>query len=258
MQLTQFVSETEGFSVRAVHRDEQEWFIAKDVCDVLGIKNSRKATAKLDEDERSDVTFSDASLSGIAQERQFTAVNESGLYALILRSNKPQARAFRKWVTSEVLPSIRKTGGYSVGGDPVEITRMEIERLTRQIAHVGVPEHQAEKAAKAAFRAKLAVMRAAIMGIGPAPRLLRDGSVLDPSRYVNNGTFAQQYSPELLLNMLTEPMPSGQLKERAFSETGMTKSTYQRLIASLRQQGKVRYVPGSNWLERVFEEGGAQ
>jgi prophage antirepressor-like protein len=245
MQLTQFVDETEGFSVRAVHRDEQQWFIAPDVCDALGIKNSRQAVSKLDEDERNTVTLND----GIRGNPNVTAVNESGLYALILRSNKPKARAFRKWVTSEVLPSIRKTGGYSVGGDPVEITKMEIDRLTQQITNVGVPEPQAEKAAKAAFRAKLAVMRAAIMGIGPARLTHHNGT---------NGAFASQYGQDCILEALTEPMMPSRLCERVMAETGMSRSTFWRLMAPLRAQGRIRDRANSSCVERVWEEGGAQ
>lgn len=85
----------------------QPWFVAKDVCGVLGLVNSRKSTASLDDDEKG-VTNSDT--PGGAQE--LTIVNESGLYSLIFQSRKPEAKAFRRWVTSEVLPSIRKYGYY--------------------------------------------------------------------------------------------------------------------------------------------------
>lgn len=86
-----------------VNEKGETLFIAKDVCDILDIKNHRDALLKLDEDERASVL-----LDGL----NFTAVNESGLYFLIMRSSKDEAKKFRKWVTSEVLPSIRKTGGF--------------------------------------------------------------------------------------------------------------------------------------------------
>lgn len=95
--------------VRTLVLDDQPWFGAKDVCDVLGLANSRDALKNLDDDE--------VMVSRIATpsrgRQQMQLVNESGLYNLIFRSRKPQARAFRRWVTSEVLPSIRRTGGYA-------------------------------------------------------------------------------------------------------------------------------------------------
>jgi prophage antirepressor-like protein len=101
-----------------VRRDENgdPWFVAKDVCRVLGIANHKDAVSRLDEDERAGVGITDPSSNGVEQERTFTTVSESGLYALIFKSRKPQAKTFRKWVTSEVLPAIRKTGRYEGGG----------------------------------------------------------------------------------------------------------------------------------------------
>ncbi|WP_088503756.1 Bro-N domain-containing protein [Burkholderia ubonensis] len=95
-------------NLRVVEIDGAPWFVAKDVCDALGIANSRDAMSALDGDERNTVAFSD----GKRGNPNKTVISESGLYALIVRSNKPEARAFRKWVTSEVLPSIRKHGMY--------------------------------------------------------------------------------------------------------------------------------------------------
>lgn len=102
-------------SVRIIMRDGQPWFVAFDVCQALGYANSRKAVADhLDDDERSTVTNSDSRNGG----GKLTIINESGLYALVLRSRKPEARKFAKWVTGEVLPSIRKTGRYEKPADP--------------------------------------------------------------------------------------------------------------------------------------------
>lgn len=86
----------------------EPWFIAKDVCDILGLENSRKATAELDPDEKNTVTISD----GIPGNPNKTIISEPGLYALIMRSRKPEAHEFKRWVTHEVLPSIRKHGAY--------------------------------------------------------------------------------------------------------------------------------------------------
>lgn len=108
-----------GAEVRTISINNEPYFVAKDVCDVLEIADIRRAVENLDEDEK---------LSGLilqsGQNREMWCVNESGLYHLIFKSRKPQAKAFRKWVTAEVLPAIRKTGSYSVGemaGVPKEL-----------------------------------------------------------------------------------------------------------------------------------------
>lgn len=87
--------------------DGEPWFVAKDVCDALGIENNRNATARLDDDEKGASIVRTPS-----GEQSMTTVNESGLYNLIFQSRKPEAKKFRKWVTGEILPSIRKTGRY--------------------------------------------------------------------------------------------------------------------------------------------------
>jgi prophage antirepressor-like protein len=93
--------------VRTLVLDDQPWFAAKDVCSVLGIANSRRVAASLDDDEVR--VYGMRTPSG---RQQMQLVNESGLYNLIFRSRKAEAKAFRRWVTSEVLPAIRRTGGY--------------------------------------------------------------------------------------------------------------------------------------------------
>lgn len=100
-------------AVRTLTRDGDPWFVAADVCEVLTIGNNRDAVARLDDDEKADVGITDTSSNGTAQGRSVTIINESGLYSLILTSRKPEAKRFKKWVTSEVLPSIRKTGQYA-------------------------------------------------------------------------------------------------------------------------------------------------
>ena len=94
--------------IRIVEKDGEPWFVAKDVCNILEIKNSRDTLNKcLDEDERGvDIIYTPGG------NQEMTIVSEAGLYSLILRSRKPEAKAFKRWVTHEVLPSIRKTGAY--------------------------------------------------------------------------------------------------------------------------------------------------
>ena len=98
-----------GCAVRTVMIGNMPWFVAKDVCEVLELSDVSMSVAKLDDDEK---LVQKLFVSG--QNRDMIIVNESGLYTLIMRSNKPEARSFRKWVTSEVLPSIRATGQYAM------------------------------------------------------------------------------------------------------------------------------------------------
>lgn len=95
----------------------QVWFCAKDVCDILGLKNPSMAVDNLDEDERDNLSDSDA----VGRKKDMIFVSESGLYALIFKSNKPEAIKFRKWVTKEVLPQIRRQGFYGQLSAPVQI-----------------------------------------------------------------------------------------------------------------------------------------
>ena len=97
------------FKVRVIMRCADPWFVAKDACDCLKITNVSQACQTLDEDEKG--IYKVYTLGG---SQDMMLISESGLYALIMRSNKPEAKVFRKWVTSEVLPSIRKTGGYGI------------------------------------------------------------------------------------------------------------------------------------------------
>ncbi len=87
----------------------EPWFVAKDICEALSIEKHLNAVSRLDDDERGPVV-----VDTLGGKQTMTAVNESGLYNLIFQSRKPEAKAFRKWVTGEVLPSIRKTGRYDL------------------------------------------------------------------------------------------------------------------------------------------------
>jgi len=101
-----------GCAVRTVFRAGEPWFVAADVCTILALTNSSQKVSNLDESEKG-VTNA-YTLGG---EQKVAIVSESGLYQLIFSSRKPQATAFRRWVTGTVLPSIRKTGGYQTKDD---------------------------------------------------------------------------------------------------------------------------------------------
>lgn len=99
-------------AVRVVEQNGEPWFVAKDVCDALELGNSRQALTRLENDEKADVILNDGS-----QNRKMNIVNEYGLYNLVLASRKPEAKAFKRWITHEVIPAIRKTGGYIAGSE---------------------------------------------------------------------------------------------------------------------------------------------
>lgn len=93
-------------------KDGEPWFVAKDVCDILGMSNPSMAIAALDEDEVTQVDPKDYLGSENRSNQAINIVSEPGLYKLVMRSRKPEAKEFQRWVTHEVLPQIRRTGGY--------------------------------------------------------------------------------------------------------------------------------------------------
>ena len=97
--------------VRVVERSGEPWFVAADVCRALGLDSTGKALTRLDDDEKGV-----NSIHTLGGSQMMTIINESGLYALVLGSRKPEAKAFKRWVTHEVLPAIRRTGRYETPG----------------------------------------------------------------------------------------------------------------------------------------------
>ncbi len=100
--------------VRTVQVDGEPWFVAADVCRVLGLGNPSQAISYLDEDERCLISNEAWRINGA-----MAAVNEPGLYSLVLKSRRPEAKTFRRWITHEVIPVIRRTGGYQME-EPVQ------------------------------------------------------------------------------------------------------------------------------------------
>ena len=112
-----------GEQLRTIQRDDGLWWVLRDVCRVLGMSNPAMVAGRLDEDEKAEVSLTYTSSNGVTQTRITTIINEPGLYAVILRSDKPEAKAFKRWVTHDVLPTIRKTGAYGV-------SQAQIDRLS--------------------------------------------------------------------------------------------------------------------------------
>lgn len=148
----------QGNEVRTVEVNGEPWFVLKDVCAVLEIGNSRMVFDRLDSDEKG---VSQIDTPGGLQ--NVNIVNESGLYNVLLRSDKPEAKPLRKWVTSEVLPSIRKTGSYNQKPlSPVEMFAMQ--------AQINLEQERRLKAVEQ----KQAVLDG-VMDVMAAPMLAEDG-----------------------------------------------------------------------------------
>lgn len=112
--------------VRVLLRDDQPWFVAADVCRVLELTNTSKACDTLEDDEKG---LTNGDTPGGSQ--QLLVISESGLYALIFKSRKPEAKKFRKWVTADVLPAIRRSGGHSLPVDGIE--QLSLLRFVREM-----------------------------------------------------------------------------------------------------------------------------
>lgn len=129
-------------AIRAIEKDGEPWFVGKDVADTLGYQNgSRDINRHVDDEDRHKVMLFDGN-----QNKETIIINESGLYSLILSSKLPTAKAFKRWVTSEVLPSIRKTGGYLEGQESMSdadllakallVAQRQIEQRDKRIKEV--------------------------------------------------------------------------------------------------------------------------
>lgn len=128
MEIKKFKFNKTNQEVRSVVVENEAWFVAKDICDILELSDTNMVLSKLDDDEKLT-----QKIFGSGQNRNMWLINESGLYTLILRSNKPEAKSFRKWVTNEVLPSIRKHGAYMTPttiDDMINNPDMAIQLLT--------------------------------------------------------------------------------------------------------------------------------
>lgn len=134
--------------VRTVLKNNENWFVAKDVADALGYSSTAKMTARLDEGEVTVEYVSLPSKSGSADlalpSNNAAFISESGLYSAVLGSQKAEAKAFKKWVTSEVIPSIRRTGQYTLKDSPEVLNKIrarveDLEAKYKKPAHMITP-----------------------------------------------------------------------------------------------------------------------
>lgn len=174
--------------VRTVIREGQPWFVAADVCRVLELDPT--ATRRLDEDEKAALRLTQTSSNGVTQERDVTIVNEPGLYVLVLGSRKPEAKEFRRWITHEVIPAIRKHGAYltdeatdALFADPDTFAALAVkwrdERKARLEAEAQARQHLEkiqQDAPKVLFASSVEASSTGIL-IGALAKLLRQNGV---------------------------------------------------------------------------------
>ena len=147
--------------VRVVMIDDSPWFVAADVCKVLAHTNPSMALSRLDDDERKSLKYNSLNISeGVINQQlnpnqEIIVINESGLYSLILTSRKPEAKKFKKWVTNEVLPTIRKTGKYEMPKpqDRAEecITRTQLDQIATLVHEIMTCCHYGDSATHATY-----------------------------------------------------------------------------------------------------------
>ena len=161
--------------VRVVIRDNEPWFIAADVCKVLEVQNTTQALGRLDEDERS--------MLNIGRQGDTSIVNEPGLYSLVLGSRKPEAKAFKRWITHEVIPAIRKHGGY-LTPDKVEEALLNPDTLIKLATNLKA-EREARLKAEEARRLLTEKVEA------DAPKVLFADAVAGSKQSILIGDFAK-------------------------------------------------------------------
>lgn len=152
---------------------QEPWFVAADVCRALEVKNARDAVARLDDDEKNTVVLTDGNRGNL----NVTVVSEPGLYALVLSSRKPEAKEFKRWITHDVIPSIRKSGGYIAGQEDMSdadlmakaliVAQRQIEQRDKQIT---------EMQPKALFADAVSASKSSIL-IGELAKMLRQNGV---------------------------------------------------------------------------------
>lgn len=139
-------------SVRVVEKDGDPWFVARDVCEALGFDeyNTNNATKGLDDDEKSTILKVLGRNNPNGLRKDAILINEPGLYALVLRSNKPEAKIFKRWITHDVIPTIRKTGSYSLAprsyAEALRALAAEVEVREAVEAQKALAENQRDEA----------------------------------------------------------------------------------------------------------------
>jgi anti-repressor protein len=179
--LQTFDSPTFG-AVRVIEREGLPWFVAKDVCEALELDNVGQSLSSLDDDEKNTIIIND----GIPGNPNRAIISEPGLYSLILRSRKPEAKAFKRWITHEVIPAIRRTGGYMAAGQndtPESIMARAVliaqDTITRLQERAVALETQAEvDRPKVVFADSIEVSKSTIL-VGELAKLIKQSTQYD-------------------------------------------------------------------------------
>lgn len=168
-----------GNDVRTVEHDGDTWWVLKDVCDILGLTTPARVSERLEEDEVSSTHITDS----LGRVQATTIISESGLYNVILRSDKPEARDFKRWVTHYILPSIRKHGAYmtpakieEILADPDTIIKLATALKDERAAKEQLQIEAAKNAPKVIFADAVAVSDGALL-VGELAKLLRGNGV---------------------------------------------------------------------------------
>ncbi len=153
MNLEVFKNEELDISIRSELIDGEPWFVAKDISDVLGYSDAQALTRRLDSDEKSNLrdllkTDTGQNLRELGLRYDTLLVSESGMYSAILWSQKSEAKPFRKWVTSEVLPSIRETGSYAVEMTSAEMILAQAHRMVNNERRIATLEREKKNSTK--------------------------------------------------------------------------------------------------------------
>ena len=165
-------------NLRVVQKDNQTWFVAKDVCECLEIRKYRDALHRLDEDERGSVL-----VDTLGGRQEVGAVNEYGLYTLVFKSRKPEAHQFKRWVTHEILPTVRKHGAYMTPEtiektltDPDFIIRLATELKKEKEARIKAEETIIQNRPKVLFADAVSDSNSSIL-VGDLAKILRGNGV---------------------------------------------------------------------------------
>jgi len=234
----QVFSNTEFGEIRTVQIDGEQWWVLKDVCNALAISNVTMTAKRLDTDEKAELSLTEVSSNGIRQNRKRLVISESGLYAVILRSDKPNAQAFRKWLTSEVIPAIRKTGCYVT--DELHKRLAASEEVANKFWH----ELKTERNQKNALEQKFAFLKEDYIGV-----LSENSDLIEKRNELENEVLD-------LEDEIVEMLPCVEYCENILqcedvipvtviaSSYGLTAATFNSILHDLKVQRKV----GGTWV----------
>jgi len=206
----------ESNMIRTITQNNEPWFVLADICKVLDLSTASKVADRLDNDEKG-VSL----IHTLGGKQKMTVVSESGLYAVIMRSDKPQAKTFRKWVTSEVLPTIRKTGGYINNEDTFintylpnadEQTKIMIRSNLETIRNLNSKIEQDKP--KILFANAVETAQTSIL-VGDLAKLLRQNGVQTGQNRLFNWLRAEGY---LIKGGSSKNMPTQKAMERGLFE----------------------------------------